>query len=108
MKPFVEYLIKALIDCPPQMTVQEVSGSSTLVYELRLVKADIGKIVGKQGRTIEALRTILNGAGMRLGKRVSLEIIEDQPFVRPRLPSYNVGFDSVAGWQAHPRKREPS
>ncbi len=88
MKSFVEYLIKALIDYPQQMAVQEVSGSNMLIYELRLAKVDIGKIVGKQGRTIDALRILLNGAGSKLGKRVSLEIIEDQPFVRSPSPGF--------------------
>ncbi len=79
MKAFVEYVIKALVDFPDQVDVRENNTERAIVYELRLNKTDIGKVIGKQGRTIQSLRTLVGSAGAKLGKRTMLEIIEDKP-----------------------------
>lgn len=76
LKELVEYLAKALVDLPDQVTVSEVQGEQTTVIELRVAKEDLGKIIGKQGRTARAIRTILNATATKLNKRSVLEIIE--------------------------------
>jgi len=76
LKNLVEVMSKALVDLPEQVVVSEVLGEHTTVVELRVDKSDIGKVIGKQGRTAQALRTILNAASTKLKKRSVLEIIE--------------------------------
>ena len=76
LSKLMETLAMALVDLPEQVTVNEIIGENTTVIELKVAKEDIGKIIGKQGRTAMALRTILNGASTKLGKRTVLEIIE--------------------------------
>ena len=83
MKAFMEYVVKALVDYPDQVDVREVEGERTTVYELRLAKTDIGKVIGKQGRTIQSLRTLVNGASAKQGKRSMVEIIEEKPYEKP-------------------------
>jgi hypothetical protein len=72
----VDYLAKSLVDKPDKVSVNEVSRDGALVYELRVAKEDIGKVIGKKGRTAQSLRTLLAAAGTKLGKRTTLEIIE--------------------------------
>ncbi len=79
MKAFIEYVVKALVDFPDQVDVREIDGDRTMVYELRLNKSDIGKVIGKQGRTIQSLRTLVNNAIARHGKRAMVEVIEEKP-----------------------------
>ncbi len=79
MKAFIEYVVKALVDYPYQVDIREVNGERMTVYELRLNKSDIGKVIGKQGRTIQSLRTLVNSASAKQGKRAVVEIIEDKP-----------------------------
>ena len=76
MKDLIAYIAKALVDKPEEVVVTEIRGQQTSVIELKVAKEDIGKIIGKQGRTAQAIRTILNGASAKLRKRSSLEIIE--------------------------------
>jgi len=76
MKELIEYIAKALVDRPDQVSVVEVQGEKTSVIELSVAKEDLGKIIGKQGRTARALRTILTAASTKLKKRAVLEIIE--------------------------------
>jgi predicted RNA-binding protein YlqC (UPF0109 family) len=76
MKELIEYIAKALVDQPDQVRVVEVEGEKTSVVELSVAKEDLGKIIGKQGRTARALRTILTAASTKLKKRSVLEIIE--------------------------------
>lgn len=83
MKEFVEYVVKALVDYPDEVNVREVDGERTVVFELRLNKTDIGKVIGKNGRTISALRSLLTSAAAKQGRRAVLEIIEDQVYQRP-------------------------
>jgi predicted RNA-binding protein YlqC (UPF0109 family) len=83
MKEFVEYVVKALVDYPDEVSVREVDGERTVVFELRLNKTDIGKVIGKNGRTISALRSLLTSAAAKHGRRAVLEIIEDEQYQRP-------------------------
>ena len=76
MKALVEYIARALVDNPDQVEVQEVSGEQTSVLELKVANEDLGKVIGKQGRTAKAMRTILQAASTKTGKRTVLEIIE--------------------------------
>lgn len=76
MKPLLEYLAKALVDNPSEVEVTLVEGEKSIVLELRVSKSDMGKIIGKQGRIAQALRTIVKAASVRDGKKVLVEIIE--------------------------------
>ena len=76
MKELIEYIAKLLVDHPDLVKVMEVEGERTSVLELSVAKEDIGQIIGKQGKTANAIRTILNAASMKLKKRTILEIID--------------------------------
>lgn len=76
MKELVEIMAKALVDYPDQLDLTEIGGGETLMIELKPAKEDLGKIIGKKGRNVQAMRTILNGAARKLGKHVVLEIID--------------------------------
>jgi len=76
MKDLVKYIAQALVDFPEQVSVTEVVGNQTSVLELKVAKEDLGKIIGKQGRTARAIRTILSAASAKIKKRTVLEIIE--------------------------------
>ncbi len=78
MKEFVEYIVKNLVDHPDQVRINEVGGTNSLIIELAVEKSDIGKIIGKKGKTITAIRTLLMSVASRNGLRVSLEILEDE------------------------------
>ncbi|PIP89243.1 MAG: RNA-binding protein [Bdellovibrionales bacterium CG12_big_fil_rev_8_21_14_0_65_38_15] len=76
LKDLITYVSKALVDMPENVEVNEIVGEQTTVIELKVDKTDLGKVIGKQGRTARALRTILNAASTKLKKRSVLEIIE--------------------------------
>ncbi len=76
MKELIEYIAQALVDHPDQVNVSEVEGNQTSVLELKVAKEDLGKVIGKQGRTARAMRTILSAASAKIKKRTVLEIIE--------------------------------
>jgi predicted RNA-binding protein YlqC (UPF0109 family) len=76
LKELIEMIAKALVDYPEQVEVSELEGEQTSVIELRVAKDDLGKVIGKQGRTARAMRTILNAASTKIRKRAVLEIIE--------------------------------
>ena len=76
MKDLITYIAKALVDEPEAVEVSEVEGEQTSVIELKVAKADLGKVIGKQGRTARAMRTILSAASTKIRKRAVLEIIE--------------------------------
>ena len=76
MKELIYYIAQALVDHPEQVTVSEVEGNQTSVLELKVAKEDLGKVIGKQGRTARAMRTILSAASAKIKKRTVLEIIE--------------------------------
>jgi predicted RNA-binding protein YlqC (UPF0109 family) len=75
MRSLIEQIAKALVDEPDKVSVEQVEGETT-VLELRVAQGDLGKVIGKQGRTARSMRTILGAAGMKLRRRFSLEIIE--------------------------------
>ena len=76
MKELIKYIAQALVDNPDQVRVDEVAGNQTSVLELKVAKEDLGKVIGKQGRTARAMRTILSAASAKVKKRTVLEIIE--------------------------------
>ena len=76
MKELIGYIAKALVDKPEEVIVTEIEGEQTSVIELKVAKEDLGKVIGKQGRTARAMRTILSAASTKINKRSDLEIIE--------------------------------
>ena len=76
MKALIELMARYLVDKPEEVAVAEVNGERTAIFELRVAKSDIGKVVGKQGNTAQAMRTIMSAAGTKLGKRYVLEILD--------------------------------
>ena len=76
MKELVEAIAKALVDNPDQVHVRAIEGEQVTVFELRVHKSDLGQVIGRQGRTADAIRTILSAVGMKLRRRFTLEILE--------------------------------
>ena len=76
MKELVKFIAQSLVDNPEQVQVNEIEGEQTSVIELRVAKEDLGKVIGKQGRTARAIRTILSAASTKIRKRSVLEILE--------------------------------
>ncbi len=76
MKALVEAMARALVDKPEDVSVNEIDGERTTVYELRVSPSDLGKVIGKEGKTARAMRTIMSAAGTKIGKRCVLEILE--------------------------------
>ncbi len=76
MKELVEMIVKSLVDHPDKVNVSQLDGEQTTILELRVAPEDLGKVIGKQGRTARAIRTILGAAGMKMKRRYNLEIIE--------------------------------
>ena len=76
MKELIELMAKSLVDKPEEVVVKETEGEKTTILELRVAQDDLGKVIGKQGRTARSMRTIINAAGTKLGKRCVLEILE--------------------------------
>ena len=76
MKELIEMIAKALVDSPDQVVVHAIEGEQSTVLELRVAQSDLGKVIGKQGRTARSIRTILGAAGMKLRRRFTLEILE--------------------------------
>ncbi len=76
MKDLITYIAKSLVDAPDEVIVTEIMGAQTSVLELKVAKEDLGKVIGKQGRTARAMRTILSAASTKINKRSVLEIIE--------------------------------
>lgn len=76
MKELVELVARALVDRPDEVRVKEIEGAQSTLLELRVADGDLGKVIGRQGRTARAIRTILNASGTKLKKRFVLEILE--------------------------------
>jgi len=76
LKELLETMIRGLVDVPAEVRISEITGEQTTVFELVVAKGDLGKVIGKQGKTAKALRTILTGASTKLRKRSVLEIVE--------------------------------
>ena len=78
MQAFLEYVVKGLVQHPEAVTVTSVERSGATVYELRLAAQDVGKVIGRQGQTINAIRSLLQAGSAKKGLRCSLEIVEDR------------------------------
>ena len=76
MKQLIEDIAKSLVDVPEEVVVTTVDGEQVTVIELKVAPSDLGKVIGKQGRTARSIRTILGAAGMKLNRRYTLEILE--------------------------------
>jgi predicted RNA-binding protein YlqC (UPF0109 family) len=76
MKEFLEFIIKHLVDKPHEVQINEIDGERTVVYELRVGQGDMGKVIGKHGKTAKSIRTLLAAASAKAGKRAVLEILE--------------------------------
>jgi uncharacterized protein len=76
VKTLVEDIAKALVDSPAEVVVNEITGEQSTVFELRVAEGDLGKVIGKQGRTARSIRTLLGAVGTKLNRRFSLEILE--------------------------------
>jgi hypothetical protein len=75
MKELIEYMAKSLVDDPSQVHVEEIEGTSATIFELHVSSEDMGRVIGKQGRVANAMRTLLRAAAARQGRRVTLEIV---------------------------------
>jgi len=81
MKELIEYVVKSIVDNPEEVEVTQIDGESTVVFELRVKQDDVGQVIGKKGRTINAIRTLVNASAAKSGMRAMLEIVEeDKPF----------------------------
>ena len=78
LRDLVDYLARGLVDKPEEVEVEEISEPDALVFELKVAEEDLGKVIGKQGRTARSLRTIVGAAGMKFNKRHTVEIIEEE------------------------------
>ncbi len=76
MKDLIIYIAKALVDRPDDVDVKELHGEKTVIYELKVGQGDLGKVIGREGKTAKAIRTIVTAASMKTGKRAHLEIVE--------------------------------
>ncbi len=76
MKELIKHIIQELVDHPEQVVISEIEGKQITVFEIKVAKEDLGKIIGKQGRNAKAIRTILNAASAKANKRAIMEIIE--------------------------------
>jgi predicted RNA-binding protein YlqC (UPF0109 family) len=79
MQAFVEYVVKGLVEHPDEVTVTPVERGGQTVYELRLAPGDVGRVIGRQGMTINAIRSLLQAGSARKGLRCTLDIVEDKP-----------------------------
>ena len=78
MKPLVEYIVRALVDKPDQVELRTSPSEGGLLYELKVAPEDIGKVIGRDGRTVNALRTVLAAAAQKKGEKARLEIVDDK------------------------------
>jgi len=76
MKDLIEFVVKALVDDPSEVRITEIDAERVTLFELRVSKDDIGKVIGKKGKTVGAIRTILNAVSTKQGKKAELEVIE--------------------------------
>ena len=79
MQAFLEYLVKGLVEHSDQVTVTPVERNGMTIYELRLAPSDVGRVIGRQGMTINAIRSLLTAGSAKKGLRCMLEIVEDRP-----------------------------
>ncbi len=87
MQAFLEHVIKGLVKYPEEVTISPVERSGMTIYELRMQPADVGRVIGRQGMTINAIRSLLTAGSARKGLRCSLEIVEDKPAPGEQSPA---------------------
>lgn len=75
MRELLEYIIRSLVDNPNEIVINQVDSEKTVIFELKVAKDDVGKIIGKQGRIIKSIRILLNAAAIKYGKRAVLEVL---------------------------------
>ena len=75
MKDLLFYVVKAIVDIPDEVSINEVEGEKAVIYEIKVAASDVGKVIGKHGRIINAIRTIVRAAAVKEGKKVSIELI---------------------------------
>ena len=78
LKELIEYIVKSIVDSPESVNVTQIDGESTIVFELRVRQDDVGKVIGKKGRTINAIRTLVNATAAKSNMRAMLEIVEEE------------------------------
>jgi uncharacterized protein len=78
LKPLVEYIVRALVDKPDAVELRTSSAEGTMLYEVKVAPEDIGKVIGRDGRTVNALRTVLSAAAQKKGEKARLEVIDDK------------------------------
>lgn len=78
MKPLVEYIVRALVDKPDAVELRTSSAEGTMLYEVKVAPEDIGKVIGRDGRTVNALRTVLSAAAQKKGEKARLEVVDDK------------------------------
>ena len=88
MKELIEYIVKSIVDFPENVSVTQIDGESTIVFELRVRQDDVGKVIGKKGRTINAIRTLVNATAAKSNMRAMLEIVEEEKQVQPTAPEF--------------------
>ncbi|NCC52028.1 MAG: KH domain-containing protein [Spartobacteria bacterium] len=76
MRELIEYIVRALVDYPQDIQITEVDGEKTVIFELRCNKKDVGKVIGKSGKTVGAIRTLLNTAATKEGRKAMLEVVD--------------------------------
>jgi hypothetical protein len=76
MKELIEFIVKELVECPEEVRITEIDGERTIVFELRCNPEDVGKVIGKSGKTVGAIRTLLSTVAARQGRRAMLEVVE--------------------------------
>lgn len=79
MKAFLETIIENLVDHPEEINISELNGQNTIIYEIKVARDDMGKIIGKQGKTAYAIRLLLNAVSRKKGKITQMEIVDDNP-----------------------------
>ena len=109
MKELVQFLAQQLVNNPDAVEVKETQGDTASVLELRVAKEDLGRVIGKQGRTAKSIRTILNAVASRTSRKVVLEIIEEKSVGRCRLSLGRLGIRPRVRWRVlTPRSRRQS
>lgn len=86
MKELIEYIVKSIVDFPESVSVTQIDGESTIVFELRVRQDDVGKVIGKKGRTINSIRTLVNATAAKSNMRAMLEIVEEDKQFQPSDP----------------------
>ncbi len=76
VRDLVEFIVRALVDHPEAVQVRQLEGERSIILELRVAPEDVGKVIGRQGRIVNALRTVVRAAAVRTGKRVTLEVLQ--------------------------------